>query len=330
MIDPGKLRDTIQKMITDALPIMYATVSAVGDDGTVNLAFGTSIIEQVPCSSGYPVRAIGDTVLVMRAPSGNWEVMFRSSASEAPEFATVGQLEAATDALTEDYKAGDEDVRGDIKPVPQITWGTGAPSDPSWRPAAGVYFRDTGSGGRDIYFDEAVAAPPPTTAPPKPTKPPAQTAPKSITIEPSSRGSWRASGQTESDVLQGTWTNLGNWLGGWFYGDAIEEACQGRSVKSMVLRLARAGGGTGWNRGVPVHLGLHDRKTKGKPPKSEGPRTPFKLEPNQARNYTLPGAWRDMLASGAMRGFFVTGSGDADYMKFTGSAGRLVINFNAS
>lgn len=317
-------RTTIQKMISDALPIRYGRVSAVGEDGTVNLEFGSSIIEQVPCSSGYPIRKIGDTVLVLRAPSGNWEVMFRSADTETAEYATLDDLEAAIDNLDADVTA---DLAGVATDIPGLAWGNGPPGGSGWVVATTTYFRDVGGGKREIYFDQSESAPPPTTKPPPP---PTRTAPKSITLQPASRGSWRTSGQTDPDVWQGTWTSRGDWLGAWFYGDDIADACAGRSVASMSLRLSRVSGSIGWNRGIPVRLGLHDRQTKGKPPKSEGPRTPFNLEPNQTRDYTLPASWRNMLASGDMRGFFVTGSGRSQYIKYAGSAGRLVIRFNPS
>lgn len=316
-------------MIDDALPLKLARVSAVGSDGTVNLEFGSGIIEQVPCSSGYPIRVIGDSVWVARPRSGNWEVLVRSNSDEFPSYVTRDDLETAVTDLNDDIAAGLADVRGDIPPKISVVWGSGAPSDPSWQQAASTWFRDTGAGKREIYFDLAVASPPPTEPPVKPPPPPPKTAPKSITLQPTARGSWRSSGQTDDTVWQGTWTSLGNWLGGFFYGDDIEDACAGRSVKSMVLRLSRVAG-PGWNRGVPVHLGLHDRQTKGKPPKSVADRSPFKLEPNQTRDYPLPASWRDQLASGDMRGFYVTGSGQSDYIKYGNSSGRLVINFNAA
>jgi hypothetical protein len=306
----ASLREQVRQLMYEMLPLKMAQVSAVGEDGTVNLQFGGGIIEQVPCGSGYPTRTIGDSVLVIRPLSGNWMVLAKTTSGEMSEFATKDDLEAAV-----------TDLSDDLAPDVTASFGSAAPGA-GWTPATTVWFRDNGAGGRDLYLQNAT---PPASTP----KPPAKTAPKTVTLQPSAEGAWRSGGQTDDIPWQGDWTGRGNWHGGWFYGTAIEDACDGRSVKSMVLRLSRSGNGQGWNRVVPVNLGLHNRTTKGNPSIAVGPKVPFKLEPNQARDYTLPTSWRDQLAAGTMRGFTVSGSGQGDYLKFGGASGRLVISFNA-
>lgn len=316
------LSEMINRRVEAAVPIRLAQVSSVNEDlNTVNLQFGSTIVNEVPCSSGYPIRAIGDSVLVLQVQAGNWIVLAKAVDAEPPVWATVDALETAVEDLNEDLKDGLEAVEGDTK---VIGWGTGN-AGPEWTEASSVWFRDVGDGKREIYFQ----TPAPPTSSTKPPPVPPKTAPKSVVLQPTDEGAWRDGGQTDTTPWQGDWTGRGDWRGGWFYGGAIADACAGRSVKWMMLRISRSTkANTGWNSGVPVRLGLHDRETKGKPTMAEGPRTPFKLEPGQVRDYTLPAAWRDLLASGDMKGFVVDGNGRGDYLKFGGASGRLAIAFN--
>lgn len=329
MTNPAQLREMIKAIVNEVAPLRFAKVSALNADGTVNLAFGGGIIEAVPCSSGYPNRAIDDVIIAARAPAGNWEVLVKSNVPPEDPEASEAILETAVGDVNEDMLAEIADVRGDIPPWTRVVWGNGSPADPSWIQADATWFRDAGSGNREVYFNMAAVPPAPSPAPIKPPKPPPLTAPKSVTLQPTAEGSWRTSGQTDDGVWQGTWTSRGNWLGAWFYGSTIADACSGKSVKSMVLTLSRTNSG-GWNRGVPVHIGLHDRQTRGKPSKETDDVSPFKLEPGQVRSWTLSASFRNSLASGDNRGFYVTGSGQADYLHYGGASGKLVISYNPS
>lgn len=310
--DSASLRQMIAAEIQRQMPMRWAKVSAVQiDGGTVNLEYGAGIIESVPCSSGYPKRQVGDVVLALRSPSGNWEVVIKSTDLVAPDYVTADQMESAID-----------DLRADLTvPTPETTFGSAAPGA-GWTQATEVWFQDDGAGKKRTYLRNAV--PPPVSSPP-----PKRVAPKSVTINPSARGSWRSSGQTDGAVWAGTWTSRGNWLGGWFYGTDIASACAGRSVKSILIKLGRDAG-PGRGQAVPVHIGLHDKTSKSKPSTSYGDRRPFKLEPNQTRWWTLPAALRDDLASGSMRGLYATGDGQAEYLRFSSGSGQIKINFNPS
>ncbi len=320
-MDPVAFNDFLARKIEEALPFRFARVSALGDDGsTVNLAFGSGIIESVPCSSGYPVRAIDDNVWVIRAPAGNWEVLCKSSVIGSPQYATMDDLEDAADRLSVDLNNKITDLATDVT---EVTFGSGAPGA-GWTQATETYFLDAGGGKKRMYLRNV--APPPTTS--KPPPPPTQTAPKSITINPIARGSWRPNGQTDSDVWQSDWSgNYGNWVGAWFYGNAIAEACAGKSVRDMRLKLSRTKSG-GWSYGVQSRIGLHDRATKGNPPQTIDSKYGPKLEWGEATWWTLPESFENSLQSSATKGFFVEGSGRGQYIHYADSAGQLVIRFN--
>lgn len=310
--DPGSLRKMIADEIQRLMPMRWAKVSAVQiDGGTVNLQYGAGIIESVPCSSGYPKRAVDDVVLAMRTPAGNWEVLIKSTDLVAPEYVSADELTAALSDLKDDLS---DDAA-------EVTFGSGAPGV-GWTQATETWFQDAGAGKKKAYLRNA--SPPAASTPP-----PKRTTPKSVTINPASRGSWRSSGQTDGDVWAGTWTSRGDWLGAWFYGTAIAAACAGRSVKSIQTKLGRDAG-PGRGQGVPIHIGLHNKTSKDKPSTSYGDRRPFKLEPNQTRWWTVTAAFQADLVSGSMRGFYATGNGQADYLRFSSGSGQVKINFNPS
>jgi hypothetical protein len=73
------LRAIVEKIVRDTMPIREYNVTAVGPT-TVSLGYGSNAITDVPCSSAYAHRAVGDRVLVLRSAAGNWTVLCRSEA----------------------------------------------------------------------------------------------------------------------------------------------------------------------------------------------------------------------------------------------------------
>lgn len=109
------MSDELAALVRDEVarqaPLTVATVAAVRSDGAVNLAFGDSIVENVPCGSGYPTRAKGDAVLVAKIAAG-WAVVM-----------SLGAAPAAAPAGT------------------KVSWGNGAPSGSGWQQASSVWVR---------------------------------------------------------------------------------------------------------------------------------------------------------------------------------------------
>lgn len=322
-MDPASFNEFFDRKMAQMFPINIGKVSALGDDGrTVNLAFGTGVINDVQCGSGYPIRTIGDDVLVFRVPAGNWVVVCSLNAVGITDYVTTDQLEDATDKLTADLTNKINDVKAD---VPEVLFGSAAPGA-GWTQATSSYFQDAGNGKRRSYYQ--TGTPPVSSV--KPPAPVSQTAPKSVTINPTARGSWRSSGQTDDDVWQSDWNgDYGNWIGAWFYGNAIAAACAGKTVRDIRLKLSRTkSGGTG--SGAQSRIGLHDKTAKGNPPQIVNSRYGPKLEQGESKWWTLPAAFVSSLASGATKGFFCEGSGRGQYIHYAGSAGQLIIRFNAS
>jgi len=322
----------LHDLISDAAGVRAATfiakVSAVNDDGTVSLDWGAEPILNVPCSSGYIGRAVGQTVLVSRV---NGQVIVTGTTATAdidvqalidesldPVIDSLGTTTSYAQAVNDDVTRL-ENVR--IRP----TFGTGsAPS--GFLQADSVWFKDQGGGRVDLYLKRSTDSGTGSSAPPTSTKPATHVTPKPATITPNSRGSWRNGGQTDGAVWQGDWTGRGDWRGGWFYGTQIADACAGKTVKSMTLYLSRSNDSTGWNRGVPAHVNMHNETSKSKPSAS-GTMHSVRLSPGQLVKYSLTDAWKASLASGDTRGFMISGSGRSDYLKCAGSAGKLVITF---
>jgi hypothetical protein len=306
-----------------------ARVAAVNEDGTVSLEWGADPILNVPCSGSYTNRQEGQTVIVERV-AGQIIVTGTTATQDTDFQALIDEaLDPIQDALndTTDFaEAVNDDVTRLENIRTRVTFGTAA-APSGFLQADSVWFKDQGGGRVDLYLRRSTDPGSGSSAPPTSTKPPTHKVPKPVTITPNSRGSWRSSGQKDGDVWQGDWTGRGNWRGGWFYGTKIADACSGKTVKSMTLYLSRTKDGSGWNRGVPAHVNLHNETSKAKP-SPIGTMHSVKLAPGQVVKYQLPSAWISALASGSARGFMVSGSGRSDYLKCAGSAGKLVIKFS--
>lgn len=305
-----------------------ARVAALNEDGSVSLDWGAEPVLGVPTSSAYVDRKIGDAVLVARSSSGL--IVIGTTNTSGVDINTM--IDDALGPVTDDLDAlaatvtdiGDNVTRlDDVRP--RLAFGTGA-APAGFLQASAVWFKDQGGGRVDLYVQTGSDPGTGSTTPPAKTPPPVVTHAKPVTLTPDSRGSWRPSGQTDPSVWQGDWTGRGNWAGGWFYGASIAAACSGKAVARMTLTLSRTNDGSGWGSAVPAHISLHSRTSKGKP-SALGSSKSVKLSPGQAVKFGLPADWVSQLASGSARGFMASGSGRGDYLKFGGSAGRLVIDF---
>ena len=325
----------------------FATVAALNDDGTVTLTWGigseSDPILGVPASKSYVNRRAteydddgnvtyaGDAVLVQRV-NGSLLVVGTAKSQDidfqAMIDASLQDVQDDLDDVSDQANKIDDQVQ-DIynNVIPDISYHNSAPGS-GWVQADTVWYKDAGSGRVDLWLVRATET---NTGSSKPTKPPnkSKTTPKPITLTPNSRGSWRPSGQTDKTVKQGTWTSLGNWRGGLFYGSSIQSAMSGKNVKSAKLTLSRAKGAGGWNRSIPCHLRLITNSSKGDPNWYGGVSShTIKLSPGQSTTWSLPSAWVAALKSGAAKGFGVSGSGSGDYLTLGGSAGRLVLTFS--
>lgn len=160
--------------------------------------------------------------------------------------------------------------------------------------------------------------------------PPAPVSKEKVSIFNTGQGSWRPGGQTDNDVKQGAWVGQ-DWHGGWFYGTQIADACAGRTVQKMSLRLSRRDDGSGWNRGVRAHIDAHTLGSKGDPAGNQVgslATISVSLSPGEKAWRDLPPDWITELANGTAKGFMASGSGSGSYLIFSGIAGRLDITFN--
>lgn len=273
------------------LRAMVRRVSALNDSGTVNLDMGAPLTE-VPCASGYPYRAVGDLVLVLRLPSSAWLVL-----------AKVGTTAETPVEIP------------DIPPAVTLSWGDSAPGA-GWTTGSTVYVQDNGGGARSIYVQTATTAPTGSTATPAP-----------VSVSPTDSRAYRSGGQIDLDrAKQGAWTGQ-DWRGAWFYGSRISDAIAGRTVSKITLQLTRSSSG-GWNRKVGARLFQHSSTTPSRRPDLVGDVwVAASLEPSGSATVTLPSSWRDALVSGSATGIAADGSGASDYLIYGPSAGKLKIYF---
>lgn len=278
-------------------------------DAGVNLELGGELITDVPCLGSYRDRQPGDWVVVR--PGSSPLVVGRTDADPGPVDETAIRTLAKEVAL-------DEQV------VRALTWGTGAPAGTGWQgPVTALYLRKNSTGKVEIYGQLSSETDPSPTAPTAP-------APKPATITANSAGAWRNGSRDDSrnTPYQGDYTGRGNLRGGWFYGTKIADACAGKTVTKMTVKVTRLRG-SGANDRRPVHFYLHDFTS---PPSGHlslptGPEELLSLSVGASGTATLPTSWRTSLASGAMRGLGVYYDGTRDYAAFSTTA-NIVITFS--
>ncbi|MDG9701655.1 hypothetical protein [Streptomyces sp. DH37] len=282
-----------------------AQVVDVTEDGRVNIMLQGSLVTDVPCTDAYRGRRAGDWVVV------------RLGAHPIVEY-RVGP---------DPGEASEESVRtiaAEAQVVRSVTWGVGAPAGTGWQQASALpYFRQSAAGQIELYYPVGAVVDP------SPDAPPVQ-APKTVTISPTSSGSWR-NGRPDDYVdypMQGDWTGGGNRRGAWFYGTAIADACTGKTVADMRVTFTRRRG-SGVNASRPVRAYLHDYTSApgGQLNINSGPEDVMSLSVGATRTAALPASWVTQLASGAARGLAIYDTGTRNYMAVSG--GKITISFSA-
>lgn len=311
------IADDLRKMSGDNYPRHKRfTVSAVNDDDlTVNLDSGDGTpLNGVLCLSSYVNRNIGDlVVVVMFGPSTASWIVVGAYGAAAPDLIFQSDLDAAINGVKR--------LIPDLPPTVSASMGNAAPTGSGWQQASVLPFmRDDGNGARSIYFQLGTAVTP--SGPPPP--PPAAT-PDPVTIHPNNGRSYRTSGQSDPELIQGDWEGR-PWTAALFYGNQIANACAGKTVKSIQLTLARQNDSSGWNRSVTVHIGTHGHATRSPTNKLNNLKSFVGLEHGQRRTYTLTTAQVNALKSGSDLGIGM-GGGTSDYLKFTVGSGALLITF---
>ncbi|MGW2742381.1 hypothetical protein [Streptomyces sp. NPDC001450] len=276
-------------------------------DAGVNVQYGGALLLDVPCVDSYRNRKAGDWVALR--PGSRPVVMWR-----------LGEDPGEVDEET--IRSLAADVALDNQVIRAATWGTAAPSGTGWQGPVTLFMRKNSEGKVELYGQVAA------TSDTSPDAPPSR-APKPVTISPTDSGSWR-NGRPDSYAsypTQGDWTGGGNRRGAWFYGSAIADACSGKSVASMTVKLTRRKG-TGANAKRPIHLYLHGYTSapSGQLNLGDGPEDLLSLSVGATGTATLPASWRAALASGSARGLAIYASGSRDYMSVQG--GSITITFS--
>lgn len=275
-----------------ANPYQIMTVESTQEDGTVNLQWGEDVIESVSCNQAYANREDGDVVLVLRHSAG-WRVIDKVGAP----------------------------VEVEIPEPIDLEFGPPAPGG-NFVQAAAVYVQD----GR-LYVQTGEGPPPDPDDPPAPPK---VSKPKPASLDPSRAQGYRSGRKDNQRIAQGASPDYPKaWSGIWSFGNRIADACAGKTVDRMQIRVARTSKRHGTSKKVTPKLGLHDETS---PPSStpslsnrwDGPG----LGLGQSKWMTIPDSQAARLASGAAKGVgFSAGVSNSTYLIATAGCGQLKITF---
>ena len=250
---------------------MSARVADVTATG-VNLIIGEALVTNVPCADSYQGRKRGDWVAV-RISAGQPVVMWRLGASSSPE-----------------------------QTLESIALGSG-PAPAGYVQADSVHVRRNADGSLSVYVRSSAAAP---WTPGQGTQPPPDVG---RILRANDTGAWWGGARdvTQTDPAQGArpQTPTVPVSGGWFYGTAIADACAGKTVANMTLRIIRTEDGP--VERTPLHLYTHSYTDA---PASalaldDGPEDLLSFSPGASEVVTLPEYWWPLFASGTRRGFAV-------------------------
>lgn len=195
-----------------------------------------------------------------------------------------------------------------------MTSGEGAPSGSGWVQAQTVWSR-----GSELYIQRD------TVSQPDPPPPP------NVTVNPASEAAY-AEGYLNhgKSPRQGTYSGYGPWSGIWCFGSAIADACAGRTVAAMTVRLHRTGSRHGLYSKQHPSIWTHEHNTPpGGTPNLHNRHDPAHgLGLGEAFDYPLPSLHVDALASGNETGIGVyTGEFRSDYIIYSQS-GAVTIRFS--
>lgn len=272
-------------------------VDSVQEDGLVNLAWGEAIINNVAANQSYNPRAEGDVVLVLNHPAG-WRVIDKIGGPVASDT--------------------------DLPDPVDLEFGTPAPGG-NFVQAAAVWVQE----GR-LYVQTGEGPP---LQPDDPPRPPKASKPKPVSISPSKAQGYRSGRKDNQRVAQGASPEYPKaWTSIWMYGDKIKDACQGKTVDTMKIRVARTKSYHGSPRKVSPKFGLHDYTSAPSSTPSLGRRWNGKgLGLGQSEWMTIPASQTARLASGADKGIGIgAGTGTSSYLIATDGCGELKITFKAS
>lgn len=274
-----------------ANPFQIMQVDSLREDGSVNLRWGEAIINDVAANQAYNPRNEGDVVLVLNHSAG-WRVM--------------------------DKIGGPVEI--DIPEPVDMEFGHAAP------PADFVQVNSLYMKNGAIYGQTGEGPGP------GPGNPPTSSKPKPVTLDPSSTAGYRSGRKDGSRVAQGAWPSYPKaWSGLFIYGSRIAAACQGKTVDSMQVRVARTSKNHGVSGKVKPRLGLHDETSApSKTPKLSNRWDGPGLGMGDSKWITLPSSAAERLASGVSRGIGIGAStGKSSYLIATAGSGNLKITFKA-
>lgn len=287
------------------------TAAGIDDRDVVVSDDGGRTQQTMRCTSGYPVRTVGDTVLAVKV--GSWQVLGKVGAHPA-DVLSASQVQAMINASLGQLA---------VPPTVAVTWGQGAPGGSGWRAGTTVYARDDGSGNRSIYLDVATGSGG-STKPPPPA-----TVPKPVIVPAVWQGGWRGSQQDRAPHQgnSGRWTgNYTDWVGAWGYDSRLASALATGTVVKVEIRLSRTTGGV--YAGVSPQLATHTRTGIAKPDLANGFVPGLSLPVGGAGWAELSGTARGALGSGAAKGIACYGSGTGQYMVFDPSgSGDLKVTY---
>lgn len=208
-------------------------------------------------------------------------------------------------------------VEIDIPEPIDLSFGTPAPA--GYAKASAVWVKD---GALYVQTGEGPA--------PGPGDPPTSSTPKPVTIEPTARQGYRSGRKDSQRFAQGASPSFPKaWSSIWTYGDRIKDACQGKTVDKMQIRVARVSAYHGSSKKVRPKFGLHNETS---PPGStpslsnrwDGPGLGF----GSSELATIPASQAAKLASGDMRGIGVSaGVSNSAYLIYKLASGRVRITF---
>lgn len=281
------LRALILSMIeANSLVVREFTVAAVNADDTVTLSLGTGDpILSVPCTSSYPIRAVGDKVLVAQLSSTSWHVLSKANSARSDGAVNLADLYAGLDNL-------ETLILREIPHSITLSMGTGA-APSGFVTATDIAYRDRGNGSFDLYLRVP-------TAHTASTRDVGQVQPRSLTMVPNNVTTWQG-GSFEFGLRQGA-----GLVAAAFF-DLVSAAVAGHTVTKITAIINRNSADVG---DVPLVIGLHN-SISDKPTMSLGPATTIPISPAQSLEWQLPDLWRDALVAGSARGLMFVGTGAA-------------------
>lgn len=173
--------------------------------------------------------------------------------------------------------------------------------------------------------------------PVKPTLPPKETTgnwtqSSSNTWQANSGGQWANQyNKFGTDVIQGKWSNAGPQRGLWFFGNAVRNTVNGKSIKRIRVRITRKSSG-GYSSAVSAVIRPHayaSKPTSTSAPSFLGASHAVKFKWGETKWVTLPSSFHSFFANGSAYGLglYTTSVSNTDYMRFTGNA-EIEITYN--